>query len=580
MLGSALYQAGNYTESISAFQALLNRYPDHPQALLLLARTLGRCGRNPEALKVLTHAWQVNPDHTQIWQVAVALAAEIRDWAELLRIAEAWTQQQPDSLEAWQALSRAHFEESRFDAAIAAYAGVLKLAPGNPAILVGAARLAIAAQQYDQARTYLDAAQKLAPDLPELLYTLGRLHHMTGDLVPAEDCFRRAIKARPDFATAYVELGTLREGRMDDGEIEAVRKLFGDRSVHPEYRVMLGFTLGDALDRRKDYAQAFAAWDRANEINRAISEQEGITYQPARTDSEPELLAALFSNLDCELEPLSSKHPRPIFVVGMPRSGTTLIESILASHSEVYGAGELPTLYDIYEEMMEVARGQGIAVAREMVRSKAASWRQRYLEALPAAAVEACVVDKQPMNFRSIGLIRLLFPDSPVIFTVRSPLDVGLSIYRHKFSKNWPCAHRLSDIGHYYGMHTRVFELWKSRYPDAFLTVNHADMVQDTQAEIGRVLEFAGLSLQAACFSPHETKRPIATFSSVQVRQPVSAAFSGRARHYDLQLAPLREALLKAGVDVESGLTERSTLEGDSLEGVDDDGATKKDEST
>jgi hypothetical protein len=105
-------------------------------------------------------------------------------------------------------------------------------------------------------------------------------------------------------------------------------------------------------------------------------------------------------------------------------------------------------------------------------------------------------------------------------------------------------------------------------------------MVQDPQAEIGRVLEFAGLSLQAACFSPHETKRPIATFSSVQVRQPVSAAFSGRARHYDLQLAPLREALLKAGVDVESGLTERSTLEGDSLEGVDDDGATKKDEST
>ena len=566
MLGSALYKAGDLTGSAAAFSAVLKQQPDHFQALLLLARSEARSGNSIAALKILARAQQADPDNPQAWQVAAALAADSRAWSELFRIAHNWTQAQPGSVEAWQALSRAHFEESRFSLAIAAYGRVLELEPANAAHLISAARLAIAAQDYQQARRYLDSAQEIAADSADLHYTLGRLLHMTGELGAAENSYGQAIAARPGFATAYVELGTLREGKLEDAEIQAVAHLFGDSAVHPEYRVMLGFTLGDALDRRKEYAQAFAAWAKANDINRKISEQEGLVYQPELIESETELLAALFSDSvgdsvgesvsqpeSLELGTQDAVYPRPIFVLGMPRSATTLAESILASHTEVYGAGELPTLYDIHEELMSVARDKGLAAAREMLRSEAANWRERYLAALPAAADASSVVDKQPMNFRSIGLIRLLFPDSPIVCTQRAPMDVGLSIFRHKFSKNWPCAHRLGDIGHYYGVYARVVEFWKARYPGAIHWLDHAQLVKDPQTEISRLLAFAGLSPQPACFQPHQTKRAIATFSSVQVRQPLSAAFTGKAQRYASQLAPLRDALLKAGIDVETG---------------------------
>ncbi len=550
MLGSALYKSGDPAGSASALKLVLRQHPGHYQGLMLLARAEARSGNLAAAFGTLGRARQVDPVNSQAWQVAAALAADQRDWTCLLQISRGWTLQHPDSVDAWQALSRAHFEESRFREAIAAFTRVLELQPDNAAQLIAAARLAIAAQCYEQARQHLDAAQTLAPAAAELLYTQGRLHHMTGELATAEDCYRRAIAARPGYVTAYVELGTLCEGRLADRELQAVTQLFEDTAVHPEYRVMLGFTLGDALDRRNEYTQAFAAWDEANQINRRISEQEGIVYHPELVESELELLAGLFSGpVGPDTGPRPADTPIPVFVVGMPRSGTTLIESILASHSEVYGAGELPTLYDIHEELTGLARDQGIEAARELLYSETASWRERYFSALPPIGDATRVVDKQPLNYRSIGLIRLLFPDSPIICTQRSPMDVGLSVFRHKFSKNWPCAHSLGDIGHFYGVHARLVELWKSRYPGAIHIVDHSDLIKDPQAEIRRVLAFAKLTEQPECFTPHKTKRPVATFSSVQVRQPLSTAYSGQARHYELQLAPLRRALERAGIE-------------------------------
>jgi len=548
MLGSALYQAGLFAESADAFQALLARQPDHPRALLLLARTLARAGQKADALQVLARAQQVDAGNAQVWQVSAALAVERRDWQQLLHIAQGWTQTHPTAVDAWQALSRAHFEASCFSDAIRAYAPVLDLAPDNPAHLIGAARLAIAAQGYADAQQYLSAAQAITPDAPELLYTLGRLHHLTGELDAAEAYCRRAIAARPGYATAYVELGALREGRLSDAEINTIKQLFEDPAVHPEYRVMLGFTLGDALDRRQQYQQAFAAWDQGNAINRRISEQEGLIYQPALIESELALLPAIFDDLTVDLdEPLLDDHapppPCPIFVLGMPRSGTTLVESILASHQQVHGAGELPTLYDIHETLLAVARQHGPDAARDRVRTQARHWRARYLAALPSCPGKTHIVDKQPLNFRSIGLIRLLFPDAPIVYTQRDPLDVGFSIYRHKFAKDWPCAHRLADIGHYYTVHARIMAMWQARHADAIHVADHAELVSDPERRIRALLAAAGLDFQPACLAPHKTRRSVATFSAVQVQQPISGSFAGRAQKYVRQLIPLQDIL-------------------------------------
>lgn len=542
-LGSMLYQACRYDDSASVFQSLLYHHPDNSQALLLLARSLARASRQADALRILARAQWVNPQDIRVWQVASALAAELRDWPELLRIGHEWTRIHPGSVSAWQALSRAHFEESRFNDAISAHARVLELTPEDPLCLIAAARLAIAAQNYEQARRYLDIAQRISSEIPELLYTMGRLYHLTGELERSEHYCRRAIAARPGFATAYVELGTLCQGRLDDAEIEAVRQLFDEETVHPEYRVMLGFTLGEALDRRQDYDQAFSAWNLANEINRGISLRENRLYQPALIESDLELVFAIFNDLAVDTGGSVSAHAQPVFVLGMPRSGTTLIESILASHSDVHGAGELPTLYDIHESLMVMARCQGVAAARDMVRSNARNWRDRYLAALPCVPGKTRIVDKQPLNFRTIGLIRLLFPGSPIIYAQRDAMDVCFSIYRHKFSKDWPCAHRLADIGHYYGVHERIMTHWQARHAESIHVIDHGLLVRDKETHIRELLAFTGLDFEPACLSPHTTRRAIATFSAVQVRQPVSASFGGRSAPYHKHLEPLRRSL-------------------------------------
>ena len=549
MLGSALYQAGDPQGSATVLRGVLARHPDHHQSLLLLARAEARSGEPAAALTTFSRAQQANPDDVSAWQVAAALAAELRDWSELLRIGQGWTQAHAGSVAAWQSLSRAWFEESQFNEALASFDRVLELEPHRAEHLISAARMAIAAQSYDLARRHLDAAQQLAPQSTELLFAFCRWYHLNGELDIATEYCQRVLAAAPDYVPAYIELGILRQGRLTAAEIDTVARLFQSDKLHPENRVMLGFTLGDALGRQGDVDRAFDAWDRANAINHQLSEREGYVYRPAEFERELQMLDALFVD-PVELEALEPSTARPVFVLGMPRSGTTLVETILASHSRVYGAGELPALYDIYEELLQVARTQGVEVARALIADNAASWRERYLAALPDHGGCDLVVDKQPLNFRCIGLIRALFPDAPIFFMRRQPMDVGLSIYRHKFAKSWPCAHRLADIGHYLGIHEQIFAYWVERYSSAINVVDYAELVSAPEAGIRALLENAGLEFEPACLEPHKTRRRVATFSSVQVQNPVSTEYSDRSAPYRARLQPLREALLKTGLDI------------------------------
>ncbi|MEE4186218.1 MAG: sulfotransferase, partial [Gammaproteobacteria bacterium] len=187
---------------------------------------------------------------------------------------------------------------------------------------------------------------------------------------------------------------------------------------------------------------------------------------------------------------------------------------------------------------------------RSLIEVNSESWRQRYLSALPDYGDADNVVDKQPLNFRSIGLIRVLFPDSPILFMRRHAVDVGLSIFRHKFAKSWPCAHHLADIGHYYGIHERMFRYWVSRPEVALTVVDYSHLVRNPDTAIHALLASSGLDFEPACLQPHKTRRQVATFSSVQVQNPVTTRYINRSAPYAQLLQPLRDELLRAGVEV------------------------------
>lgn len=244
---------------------------DQAPLWMLQARAHVRAGNAAEAFTLLSDTQHSNPTDLQAWQLASALATELRDWPLLQDIGRRWTQALPRCVEAWRVLARAHFEQSHFDPAIAVFQTVIQLQPHNSQHLVSLARMATAAQQYPLARSLLEKVSEQTPDSPQVLYPLARIYYLTGELELAEQYCRRSISVQPGYPPAYTTLGSLHEGRLDDADINAIKHMLAQPALHPQYHAMLGFTLGDALDRRGDFADAFAAWQAANLINLRIS---------------------------------------------------------------------------------------------------------------------------------------------------------------------------------------------------------------------------------------------------------------------------------------------------------------------
>ncbi|HRX37970.1 MAG TPA: sulfotransferase [Parvularculaceae bacterium] len=550
LLGSALYHLGDYATSLEKLTRAAALAPQRHDAHLLLARSAIKAGDAPRAFAALDAARRLRPEDERAYALAAALATEERDWPFLVRMARLWTEAIPASPEGWSQLARGYLEDSAFSPALEAAARAADLAPTDLSRLVAAARIALAGQRYDAARGYLDRARALAPESSDVLFAQARLHHLLGELAQAETACRRVIAAAPAYAPAYAELSALREGALSDAEMAAVERLLADKTLHADYRAMLCFALADALDKQGAPEKAMAHYEAGNAVNLEIAARENLAYDAQAQEENIRLLKDVFSvPIKIDAGALGPASVRPIFIVAMPRSGTTLLESIIAAHSKAHGAGELPMLPRLHRELMDCAREKGANSARALLKSSAPAWRARYFEALPPFGDAEAVVDKQPINFQSLGLIRALFPEAVILHIERAPIDCGFSIYRHNFSKNWPCAHRLSDIAHYYALYRRIVEFWRNAGAAPDLDLRHETLARAPEREVPRILEACRLPFEEACLSPHAQQRPIATFSGVQARQPISARYASRYEAYAPLLATLDAALKSEGVE-------------------------------
>jgi hypothetical protein len=241
--------------------------------------------------------------------------------------------------------------------------------------------------------------------------------------------------------------------------------------------------------------------------------------------------------------------PVPIFIVGMPRSGTTLVESIVGAHSRVFACGERQAMRSIMQEFAAVAPGRDATTRCD---SALPRWREAFRRELPDLSDFRAVTDKNPWNFDALGLILELFPSARIVHVRRDPVETGLSIFRNDFPKFAAFSHRLADIGHYYGEYARLMAHWGRVLGDRFLTIQYEDLVADVDSGAAELVRFCGLDWEDACRDFAAKRRIIGTMSAVQARQPVSG-FRGRAGRYAGHLAPLVAALRSAGVDVSTG---------------------------
>jgi tetratricopeptide (TPR) repeat protein len=566
-LGSALIEAGEPEAGIEALRRALELRPDFAAAVTQLARALSALGRSAEALpyyeRLLERERQADTlnDYgtllaglgrfeaaAQCYRDALVLAPrDARLYANLghmlhclgdHRGAIAHSQRaielDPRLPEGHLHLGNALLAINDMHAAEAAYSAGLQVAPEHALLHTAHAMAERALGRLDDAAASTRRALAIRPDAADAVALLGSLAVDRGRFEEAETLLKKALTMSVDLPEALISLTGVRKMTAADAPWRDAAERALARGPPVAHAIGLHHAVGKYCDDVGDFDAAFEYHRRGHELAR----RSRPPYDRAATVARVTRTLGAFDRHALEaLRPAGIASERPVFVFGMPRSGTTLAEQILASHPEVHGAGEV--LFWQYGADTE------LAAPPEQRAAVIAALGRRYLalfEALPATA--ARVIDKLPSNFKNLGLIHAALPGARFIHLDRHPLDTCLSIYFQGFTAAHAYATDLGDLGHYYREYRRLMAHWREILPpETLFEVQYESLVEDPEAWSRRMLEHVRLSWDPRCLDFHRTERPVLTASNWQVRQPISKASIGRWRRYERFLGPLREAL-------------------------------------
>lgn len=458
----------------------------------------------------------------------------LRDWRALRETARSWTAGYPASVDAWRNLSRAAFERGRHREAVEAFRHVLGLQSPAAADLTAYAVLCQHALDFDAAEASLSQAESLDPGNAETLANLALARTYRGRFDEALDYCRRALAVEPEHVPAYSVLSALRAGRLTDEELAVVARLADDPGVAADRRIAAAFSRARALDARGDVDGAFAALEAAHELAGTRDAAEGRAYNPLQEDARARRLVETASG---PTAPTEATGPRPIFILGMPRSGSTLVEAVLGAHPRVFACGERPAMRQI-QRAFEMLQMVGNAPDERML----GNWARSYLQSLPGLGGADHVTDKHPLNIEAVGLILRLFPDAVVLHLRRDPVEACFSVYRNEFNRSWTFAHRLADIAHHYLRGEMLAAHWAETFPTRFHTLQYEAFVDDFANAAPALVTRCGLAWEPRCLEFQRSPRAIATASAVAVRGPVANG-NVRAAEYARHLGVLIEAL-------------------------------------
>lgn len=391
--------------------------------------------------------------------------------------------------------------------------------------------------KYDQAMEYFKKALRIKPGDSLAINDLGNIYKFQGDFDNALDCYRRILELEPENARVwrnYVIAKTYTD--VDDEDIHKLKALLDHNSGSGVHKIHLNFALGKIYEDLKLYGESFNYFVLGNKEKRKTIEYD--------INNDVTCFNAIKKTFDknprFEDSEISHYNVTPIFIVGMPRSGSTLIEQILSSHSLVYGVGELALLENLilqystktgcrFRVWMEKAGDKEIAqIGNEYIRGiKAKAGSQRY------------VTDKMPGNFRFIGLIQAMFPDAKIIHSVRDPRDTCISGFNQLFTAAHKYSYDLVELGKYYTLYENLMSHWHHVFPGYILDVHYEELVRDQENQTRRILEFCGLPWEKDCLSFHHSSRPVATASTMQIRDPIYNSSIQRWKRYESWIQPL-----------------------------------------
>ncbi len=540
-LGKALAQLGRGAEADAAFEKAFELSPG--RRLMALAAEHHREGRLEEAESLYRRVLRQQPDNVDALRLLgmLAFAAGRPDEAErLLARAIALA---PDFAGAHLDLGRVYKEQDRYEEAIESLRRAIELEPGKPQAhyLLGAT-LAPAALTYEALAAY-ERCLELKPDHAAARLGLGHVLKAVGRQAEAVAAYRECLRLKPDNGETYWSLANLKTYRFEDAELAAMEARVTAGGLSDQSEVNFLFALAKACEDRGAYERAFDFYARGNARQRSL-----VNYDPVQTELLNDRLIEVFSREFIDSRQGAGLPDRsPIFIVGLPRSGSTLLEQILASHSQVEGTSELPYLGRV-ATWLNRNRADGLnypEAVRELEIGHFASLGRDYLERTLMHRRERAprFIDKMPNNFPNLGFLALILPQAKIIDARRHPLDACFGCYRQLFAKGQAFTYDLTEIGEYYLQYQRMLDHWAGALPGRVLTVQYEEVVADLEGQARRLLEFCELPWEDACLRFYETERPVRTASSEQVRQPIYRRSVGFWRNYEAHLGELIEVL-------------------------------------
>jgi tetratricopeptide (TPR) repeat protein len=472
----------------------------------------------------------------------IGMAHDVLDDAELLlarvlQIAPDFRAARHDYAET---LTRRHkYHEARIETD-----RLLALDPSNPDFVMLGGSAAMGLGEQDRAIGLYRGLIATVPDAPDPYLWLGHALKTVGDVDDAVAAYRRAADLRSDFGDAYWSLANLKRYRFTDEEIARMRDVETSPRMAPDDRYHLCFALGKAHEDRGEFAESWAYYERGNALKRTESR-----YRPEIIENNTRLqIATVTQPFLAERSGWGAAAPDPIFILGLPRSGSTLLEQILASHSEVEGTQELSNIQrDVIElngrdNDLDNPRYPGIL--REMKPEEFARLGDAYMRDTQIhRSGKPFFIDKMPNNFRHIGLIHLILPNAKIIDARREPMACCFGNLKQLFAKGQEFTYGMEDIARYYRTYLELMRHWDAVLPGKVLRVHHEDVVDDLEGSVRRILDHCALEFEPACVDFHKTSRSVRTPSSEQVRQPIFREGLDQWRNYEPWLEPLKAAL-------------------------------------
>jgi tetratricopeptide (TPR) repeat protein len=543
-LGNLYLQKGQFKEAFNAYRKALALAPDHPVLLNNIGNVLVQQGEHEKALHWLNRAVKIDPDnataHCNLGNALGCLGDNARAAVAYRRAIEL----NPRHAFYYLNLGQVLIELDELDDAVECFTEVLKINPGEQNAYLGLGKARNAQGDLEQAVACYQKAISIDPTNAKCYRGLGIAFEDHGEADKAIAALHEAVEIDPEEISAYPILVRNKKFITFDADMKAMESLFSRKDNTDAQKSQLAFSLGKAYEDLGRYDKSIEYVIQAARLKR-----RAFDFSIADTKAKFDRIKDVFSrDFFSSFPDLGHPDRTPIFILGMPRSGTSLVEQILASHPEVFGAGELNDLAIVYQSLdntFDRLRGDSFPEALVgLDPEEYANLGKQYIARIRKRSSAATfITDKNPLNFQRIGFIRSILPDARIIHCTRDPLDNCLSLLKTDFQYGQPYSFDMSELGEYYILYQELMEYWKSTLPSFIHDFKYEDLVANQEDQTNRLLQLCGLPWADACMDFHRTRRKVRTASNAQVSRPIYQDSVNLWKRYENFLEPLISAL-------------------------------------